>query len=69
LTHLEGLYGLYGVSAAVRIARKHIAWYCGNRPEGLALRESINKAETAEQQKALIGAWFDRLPALEMGVA
>jgi len=69
LTHLEGLYGLYGVPAAVRIARKHIAWYCGNRPEGFGLRESINKAETAEQQRALIGAWFDGLPAWEMGVA
>jgi tRNA-dihydrouridine synthase B len=69
LTHLEGLYGLYGIPAAVRIARKHIAWYCGSHPGGAGLRESINRAETAEQQRALIGAWFDRLPAWERGAA
>jgi tRNA-dihydrouridine synthase B len=69
LTHLEGLYGLYGIPAGVRIARKHIAWYCGSHPEGGRLRETINKAETAEQQKALIWAWFDRPPAQEDGVA
>jgi tRNA-dihydrouridine synthase B len=69
LTHLEGLYGLYGIPAGVRIARKHIAWYCGSHSEGGRLRETINKAETAEQQKALIWAWFDRPPAQEDGVA
>jgi len=69
LTHLEGLYGLYGIPAGVRIARKHIAWYCGSHPEGGRLRGTINKAETAEQQKALIWAWFDRPPAQEDGVA
>jgi tRNA-dihydrouridine synthase B len=69
LTHLEGLYGLYGIPAGVRIARKHIAWYCGSHPEGGRLRETINKAETAEQQKTLIWAWFDRPPAQEDGVA
>jgi tRNA-dihydrouridine synthase B len=67
LTHLEGLYGFYGIPAGVRIARKHVAWYCGNHPGAVQLRESINKTETAEQQKALIGAWFDGLPAQENG--
>ncbi len=69
LTHLDGLYGLYGVPAAVRIARKHIAWYCGGHPDGRGLRESVNKAETAKQQRALIEDWFDRLAAQEKGAA
>jgi tRNA-dihydrouridine synthase B len=69
LAHLDGLYGLYGVPAAVRIARKHIAWYCGNYPEGYRLRESINKAETAKQQLTLIQTWFDGLTAQENGAA
>ncbi len=67
LTHLDGLYGLYGIPAAVRIARKHIAWYCGSHPEGYRLRESVNKAETAEQQMTSIRAWFDGLATQEDG--
>jgi hypothetical protein len=31
LTHLEGLYG-FTVSLLGCIARKHVAWYCGNHP-------------------------------------
>ena len=69
LGHLEGLYGLYGVSAGVRIARKHVAWYCGGYAEGGLLRESINKAETVQQQRALIRAWFDGPAARETGAA
>jgi tRNA-dihydrouridine synthase B len=69
LSHLDGLYGLYGCLAGVRVARKHIAWYCVGQPEGGRLRDSINKAETAEQQKGLIRDWFDRLGARERGTA
>jgi len=63
LTHLDGLYRLYGSAAGVRIARKHIAWYWGRQAEGRQLREAVNKAETTLQQQALIGAWFDGLQA------
>ena len=28
LAHLESLYGFYGEETGVRIARKHIGWYC-----------------------------------------
>jgi len=30
LGHLEALYGFYGEARGVRIARKHIGWYCRN---------------------------------------
>jgi tRNA-dihydrouridine synthase B len=69
LAHLEGLYGLYGVAAAVRIARKHIAWYCSGDPDGPRLRASINQAESAKQQRALIEAHFDAHRAQEEGAA
>jgi tRNA-dihydrouridine synthase B len=69
LAHLDGLYGLYGIPAAVRIARKHIAWYCSSHPEGNRLRESVNKAESATQQLTLVQTWFDGLAAQEKGTA
>jgi tRNA-dihydrouridine synthase B len=65
LNHLDGLYSLYGSAAGVRIARKHIGWYCGGHAEGESLRQAVNKAETTEQQRVLIGAWFDGLQARE----
>lgn len=66
LAHLDGLYGLYGVAAAVRIARKHIGWYCGGDPQGERLRAAINRVESAEQQRGLIEAHFDRRGADEV---
>ena len=39
LEHLVSVYGFYGESAGVRIARKHISWYC----ERLSLPESVRK--------------------------
>jgi tRNA-dihydrouridine synthase B len=68
LAHLDGLYGLYGVVAGVRIARKHIGWYCGGDPQGTRLRASINRAESAERQRALIEAHFDGLGEGETSV-
>ncbi len=35
LAHLDALYGLYGEARGVRVARKHIQWYCADR-EGVA---------------------------------
>jgi tRNA-dihydrouridine synthase B len=65
LAHLDGLYSLYGIAAAVRIARKHIGWYCGDDPPGACLRASINQVESVEQQRALIKAHFDAHRAQE----
>ena len=30
LAHLRDLYAFYGQEAGVRIARKHLGWYCGS---------------------------------------
>jgi tRNA-dihydrouridine synthase B len=52
LAHLRDLYGLYGPFAGVRIARKHIGWYCRERPQSQAFRQSVMQVESAEGQLA-----------------
>jgi tRNA-dihydrouridine synthase B len=60
--HLKSLYDFYGEFAGVRIARKHIGWYCKQHfnqsvminseimAEVELFRKSINKVESAEIQ-------------------
>jgi tRNA-dihydrouridine synthase B len=53
LSHLEHLHAFYGEQAGVRIARKHLGWYAKDRPENVAFRAVVNRAETAEAQQGL----------------
>ena len=57
--HLRDLYAFYGVEAGVRIARKHIGWYCRDRPHAQAFRQSIMQVDSAERQLDAVRAFFD----------
>ncbi len=59
LQHLKNLYNFYGETAGVRIARKHIAWYCRHRPDTETFRKEINKIEDAETQQELVAQYFN----------
>ena len=61
LEHLEQLYIFYGEDAGVRIARKHLGWYCGTRPGGAALRSLVNQTVSSREQLAAVRDLFDRL--------
>jgi tRNA-dihydrouridine synthase B len=61
LAHLRDLYDFYGPSAGVRIARKHIGWYCRERPQALAFRQSVMQVESADGQLARVREYFDAL--------
>jgi tRNA-dihydrouridine synthase B len=50
LKHLSQLYEFYGENLGTRIARKHIAWYSKQQPEGARFREKINRTESASEQ-------------------
>jgi tRNA-dihydrouridine synthase B len=65
LAHVSALHELYGESAGVRIARKHLGWYAKDRPQNAAFREVVYRAETAAEQRALTRAYFDGLEALQ----
>lgn len=59
LQHLTTLYTFYGEYMGIRIARKHIGWYCKNRPNGDAFRRFFNTLETTELQQKHIRLFFE----------
>jgi tRNA-dihydrouridine synthase B len=58
--HLKSLYALYGEYRGVRIARKHIAWYCKKQQYANLFRSKINLVETSAEQLALTESFFIR---------
>jgi len=56
--HLENLYDLYGEYSGVRIARKHIAWYCKGKPQAAEFRQRVYRVETAQEQLDHIERFF-----------
>ncbi len=61
--HLRDLYDFYGPEAGVRIARKHIGWYCRERPQAQAFRQSVMQVDSAAGQLARVREYFDALEA------
>ena len=58
LEHLENLYSLYGEYTGVRIARKHVGWYCQAQQNEIKFRSKFNKLEKTYQQLAAIQEFF-----------
>ena len=58
LDHLDGLYQLYGEYTGIRVARKHVGWYCKNRPGAKLFRDAFNLANTVDHQSRLIERYF-----------
>jgi tRNA-dihydrouridine synthase B len=51
LAHLDSLYVFYGEGTGVRIARKHLGWYCEQcfRDSAQVRRDLMGAASTAAQ--------------------
>jgi len=61
LEHLKSLYDFYGEYRGLRIARKHINWYC-KRIEGYSsFRKVINKIDSANEQLERVNHFFRQL--------
>ena len=56
LSHLEALYSFYGESQGVRVARKHLGWYCRLHPEVGQVPDGLLKTECAREQLLLAGS-------------
>lgn len=56
--HLKALYEFYGEVAGVRIARKHIGWYCREHADTKLFRKNVNQVESAEQQLLQVSEFF-----------
>lgn len=59
LGHLDHLHAFYGEPMGVRIARKHIGWYCQARPDRRPFWGRVSRIESATEQRHLVAAFFD----------
>ncbi len=56
--HLHALHAFYGQHLGVRIARKHLSWYCKGRPGAAIFWQSVNRVECAALQLRLVREYF-----------
>lgn len=61
LGHLQNLYLFYGEKSGVRIARKHLGWYCRGHAGADRYRHQVLRVETAREQIELTSRYFDSL--------
>ena len=59
--HLRQLHRSYGEENGVRVARKHIGWYLDGRENAAETRKKLMRVESAEEQFALLDAYFTML--------
>ncbi len=65
LTHIQGVHRFYGEWMRVRIARKHLAWYCKARPGGKVYWARVNRVESAEEQLRITREFLKQRPLEE----
>ena len=58
LGHLDELHAFYGPGRGVRVARKHIQWYCQDHPDSEQLWLAVNRVECERAQRALVAEFF-----------
>ena len=58
INHLENLYDFYGSYMGVRIARKHIGWYCKHHPNTDFFKQQIVRVESTTEQLDLVTEFF-----------
>ena len=60
LDHLSDLHQFYGGITGVRVARKHLTWYCADLENSESFRFQVVRVETASEQLRLTREYFDR---------
>lgn len=69
LTHLDTMYRFYGEHTGVRVARKHLTWYCRNLVNAENFRREVIRATSSIEQMQLTINFFDRYLAEQPTVA
>jgi tRNA-dihydrouridine synthase B len=59
LDHLGGLYQFYGETTGVRVARKHLIWYCAGLKNRHPFRTRVVRVDSASEQLRLTRDYFD----------
>jgi tRNA-dihydrouridine synthase B len=60
LAHLSDLHRFYGEKRGVRVARKHLAWYCDKLANADEFRYQSVRVNSASEQLRLTNEYFDR---------
>ncbi len=60
LDHLNELHRFYGDLTGVRVARKHLTWYCHSLANADEFRHQVVRVESASEQISLTRTYFDR---------
>jgi tRNA-dihydrouridine synthase B len=62
LGHLGELHRFYGEQTGVRVARKHLTWYCNNLANADVFRHQVVRVDSASEQIRLTRNYFNRGP-------
>ncbi len=60
LGHLNELHQFYGDETGVRVARKHLTWYCSSLANSDEFRHQAVRVDSASEQLRLTKEYFDR---------
>jgi len=60
LDHLNELHRFYGEITGIRVARKHLTWYCRSLVNADEFRYQVVHASSAAEQISLTNSYFDR---------
>ncbi len=69
LGHLDSLYRFYGETTGVRVARKHLKWYCISLAGSDSFRSNVLRVDSAFEQIRLTQEYFRRQADQEMVAA
>ena len=58
LEHLENLYEFYGEELGLRLARKHLSWYCMHLEDSKILRSKLVRVNSTNEQVNLVNEYF-----------
>ncbi|HSD70096.1 MAG TPA: tRNA dihydrouridine synthase DusB [Woeseiaceae bacterium] len=58
LAHLSDLYQFYGETTGVRVARKHLTWYCAGLKNAEVFRSQVVRVDSASEQLRLTQEHF-----------
>jgi tRNA-dihydrouridine synthase B len=58
LDHLSGLYQFYGETTGVRVARKHLVWYCAGLKNLHPFRTQVVRVDSASEQLRMTREYF-----------
>lgn len=56
--HLSSLYQFYGETTGVRVARKHLIWYCAGLKNSQTFRARVVRVDSASEQIRLTREYF-----------